>query len=127
MPLHRLLLPAVVMLLAACSDDQAPVAEPMSQETLYGDWAAEPEWCHAGQEGAPIRLAAGRFEGLENHCEMGLEASSTPNAWEATLHCHGEGMTSEEQLQLTLNTQETLTLRYLDRETSPITLYRCDS
>ncbi|MCP1316217.1 hypothetical protein [Vreelandella lionensis] len=136
MRLHRLMWAPTLVLLAACGNDASTDTSndassgsneaSISQDMLYGRWAAEPTWCQEGQEGAPITLAQGRFEGRENRCDMALEESDEPHTWQATLSCQGEGMTSEERLQLILESDNTLTLTYLDRDRQQISLSRCD-
>jgi hypothetical protein len=125
-----------LVLLAACGNDantdtrsdasSGSNEASISQDILYGRWAAEPTWCQEGQEGAPITLAQGRFEGRENRCDMALEESDGPHTWQATLSCQGEGMTSAERLQLILESDNTLSLIYLDRDRQQISLSRCD-
>lgn len=136
MRLHRLMWAPTLVLLAACgnnaSTDTSSDASSgsneasISQDMLYGRWAAEPTWCQEGQEGAPITLAQGRFEGRENRCDMALEESDEPHTWQATLSCQGEGMTSEERLQLILESDNTLSLIYLGRDRQQVSLSRCD-
>ena len=148
--LHRLIVPAALVLgLAACGDrgpvnpptePAAPVtaddpsAPPAKGQTsmlpgrgptsFVGRWAADVSWCAAPQgERRPIEITSTRFEGYENSCEIAA-VDEVADGYVATLACVSEGTARSERVRFQVS-QDVMRLSYLDRAGDPVTLRKC--
>lgn len=105
----------------------APVAEP-DTAPLFGTWAADLGWCDGNGEGFPITIAADRFEGRENSCDVARLDDNGDGSFTATLSCTGEGEGTTERVVMTPlfgPTGEGIRLDYLDRGGEPVNVFRC--
>lgn len=92
---------------------------------FVGRWAADVSWCADPQgDRRPIVITTDQFQGYENVCDI-LAIRQVDGAYEASLRCQGEGMTSEERVRMDVQ-GDVLNLTYLDRGGSgPVTLSKC--
>lgn len=94
-------------------------------EPWEGLWAADPAWCAGGGEGAPVRITASAFEGLENRCEIaGIQPLGVGRSWRADLLCTGEGMTDRTSELFLLDSDGAL-VRYTE-DGLAIRMTRCE-
>lgn len=125
----------LVACLAACSGDAPASSETETsaeavdiEETppfFVGRWAADPLWCTDQTNGFPITIAAARFEGRENICEMDAVTDTPEGGWTADLTCQSEGMTVEEPINFS-PVGDQLAITWPDRDTETTLFTRCE-
>lgn len=97
----------------AILDEGAPDPKPQKRgkfdvNSWVGIWAADPKWCKfADQIGehdpAPVRIDPSKLVGLENSCRITAQRlSASPDKWQLTETCEGEGETSTEKKTVTI-------------------------
>lgn len=142
--LRRAALAFPVLVLAACSNTEAPAPAPSSApppaasaealpvataaeddlEPLFGTWALDPARC----EGPVLRISRTRFEGAENGCDITSFTDNGNGSYTAQLRCTAGGSSVEEAISMRpifAPTGEGIDLTYLNRDNLVTTVLRC--
>ena len=97
---------------------------PAAAAPLFGSWAADLRECAT----SAVQISATRFVGAENQCDVTALADNGDGTFTAGLACTSQGQSASERIRMTpvfAPTGEGVTLRYLDRGDTEVTLLRC--
>ena len=131
---------AAMLLLAACSNEAQPPAQPSAVSSapataqpvaadedalapLFGTWGLDPAMCDQ-----TLKISRTRFEGAENGCDISSFTDNGDGTYTAAMTCLSEGQTAEEQIKMRpvfAPSGEGVELTYLNRDNLETLLLRC--
>lgn len=109
---------------AATMPAKPAAAAPAAAAPLFGRWAADLRECAT----SAVEISATRFAGAENQCDITALADNGDGTFTASLACTSQGQSASERIRMTpvfAPSGEGVTLRYLDRGNTEVTLLRC--